>query len=44
MNKDKRVQILTNKKLWINPDSDIQENIKKAFKEKVELEMLNLTK
>ena len=43
-NFDKRVQILTNKRLWVNPDSDLQNEINKAFKGKLELSVRALGK
>ncbi len=36
-NFDNRVQILTNKKLWVNPESNLQDDLKRAFKDKLEL-------
>ena len=41
-NKDKRVQILTSKKLWVNPTSELQNTIEKTFKGKVELSVRSL--
>ena len=44
LNPDKRVQILAGKKLWVNPDSALKENIDKAFKGKLELSVKTLMK
>ena len=43
-NADKRVQILANKRLWVNPDSELKENIDKIFKGKLELSVKSLMK
>ena len=43
-NFDKRVQLLTNQKHWVNPDSDLQNEINKAFKGKLELSVRALGK
>lgn len=41
-NFDKRVQILANKRLWVNPDSELKDTVNKAFKGKLELSVRNL--
>ena len=41
---DNRVQILANKRLWVNPSNELEEDIKKAFKNKIEFSVKNLGK
>ena len=36
--------VLTNKRLWVNPDDELKSSINKAFKNKVELSVRNLGK
>ena len=43
-NDDHRVQILTNKHLWVNAGSDVKNVISNAFKGKVELAIRSLNK
>ena len=43
LNDDHRVQILTNKKLWVKAGSDVENTINKAFKGKVELAIKSLS-
>lgn len=43
-NDDKRVQILANKRLWVNPDSELIETVNKAFGGKLELSVRTLGK
>ena len=44
-NADKRVQILANKRLWVNPDSvELKEKINKAFGNKLEFSVKALMK
>lgn len=44
LNFDKRVQILANKRLWVNPDSELQNEVNEAFKGKLELSVKSLGK
>ena len=43
LNDDHRVQILTNKKLWVKAGSDVENTINKDFKGKVELAIKSLS-
>ena len=43
-NDDHRVQILTNKHLWVNATSEVEHKIANAFKGKVELAIRSLDK
>lgn len=42
LNENKRVQILANKKLWANPESELVSNIEKTFKNNLEIKVQTL--
>lgn len=44
LSEDKRVQILTNKHLWVKADETLQKGIEGYFKDKIELEIIPLGK